>query len=1066
MALTVENFSDIIARPNVDAIFALQISGLPYIFSNWRAPQRWTITSAVELDGETYDWLPILNVDKNFASVSTKVEPKAGLGDCGNLSFSLKLPGNQKATLGNELLDILTNAVFRSDGKYSMSLTSELDVDDTGAKVLEFYKQPYPTAGDVSDFLYLGTETIKINSVSSVSSNSISANISRGAFKSQKRYHTGAILGGDKANGGGYIVADYPLVLEGRIARLYMIPGEFSRLNKTWTFRPYSATFTSSGSNKLIYAGIVDGVSEDITAATVRTSSIDRLLEGDIIANPLELDLAGFIGNSAQREFYIGDHNKYLNIEIDQTENAVNPMLVIRDFSALSVGDTFNIGSFVFECVSGTPDYLAGEFNKEVSVIGTYSQIAYAINQQTGVSATFYVCFAVAGNYGVTLVYSFSDTANAPGTYALSSSDSTAISFTADDLEGSRYLTFTDLEIVKSDNDDGLSPFSAVPEGRYTDRELSQFLCDTLASVLRNPFTFSGGFLLEFTSDTDFRYTLNLTTNPFDITKSWKVRFYPQWGNNTSFIKDLGFTSDTAVELTSVSTSPGVFFAKADKKPAKFRWPKGSLIKPNRIYVKAARDQYTEDNFTVSDWEDDEGNSILPHAYIKDVGIIKFSSYNIAGGYLDGVEAATFNLGGKDEVYIEDTGFDDAETTAKIQRVIALPNTSIQRAFLYLMLGGSGVGNTNHADFDKGWRGAGLNIDADLIDVSTFLSSSPVIRDQIVWMKGDDVRKFIEPELVSSQLQIVCSLGEMYLIEMKPIIESVDTVIHVIDSSKIVTLNNRPYAVDRQTNRIINAVNLKSGYDYTSGSFKCEIFARQQDSLNTYGQKQVINIELKSISAVEDAAQINSTVSQQIFALYSRPYGIIELDLGVKESLLYRIGDIVSITHPLIPKTTSAERGIDSLLGRILVQESNFTGEGGKFSSITCVVYDYRGQRYSTWCPSCKVNVTAGPTYTAVDHTYSETTDATDLSYFIDEMYVNCFELTDMTNKLERRITSISGNVLTFNSAPPTTDFVMTYPEHDSANISSTQKKFVYFGDATNTLDLYGSGVVSAFSYI
>jgi len=1059
---TVIPFADLLTRPNVDAIFALQISGLPYIFSNWRAPQRWTITSAVNLDGEVYDWLPILNLGKDFAQVSTKVEPKAGLGDCGNLSFSLKLPGTQKATLGNDLLSILTNAVFRTDGKNSMSLTSELDVDDTGAKVLSFYSQPYPTSGDVPDFLYFGTETITVNSVSSVSATQISANISRGTFKSQRRYHTGAINGGDKANGGGYIVADYPLVLEGRIARLWMIPGEFSRENTTWSFRPHAVSFTSDGSNKLIYAGIVDGVAEDVTYATVRTSSIDRLLEGDIIANPLELDLAGFIGNSAQRTFYIGDHNKYLNIEIDQTENAVNPLLVIRSFAALGVGDTFSIGSNVFTCVAAAPATF--QFVKAANVISTYYNIALAINTAIGVGTSPYICQASSGLYGVHLYYSNDIDASPSSSYDLTSSDSTAITFSAPTLEETRFLTYTNLELVRSDNDDGESPFSPVTAGRYTDREISQFLCDTLASVMSHPFTFSGGFVLDFTSDTEFRYTLNLTTEPFIVTRGWKVRLYPHWGNNTSFIKDLGFTSEGAVECTGAEGSPGFFTAKADKKPAKFRWPKGNLAKPDRIYVKPARDQYTEDNFIVSDWLDDEGNSILPHAYIKDVGIIKFTTYDVASGYLSGVEAAEFNLGTKEEVYIEDTGFEEAETEAKIQRVVALPNTSVQRAFLYLLLGGSGVGNTNHATYDKGWRGAGLNIPSDLIDVTSFTSTQRVIRDQIVWMKGDDVRKFIEPELVSSQLQLVCSLGELYMIEIQPIIEASDTAVHTIDSSKIVTLNSRPYAIDRQTNRVINAMNIKAGYSYSSGKFNLEVFNRQQDSINTYGQKQIISLELKSISSNEDANQTVANISQSIFALYSRPYAIIELDLAVKESLLYRIGDIVSITHPHIPKPTSAERGIEGVLGRILVQESNFTGESGKFSSITVVVYDYRGQRYSQWTPSCRVNVTAGPTYTAVDHTYSNAADASDLSYFLDEMWVNCHDYQDPTSFVTRRITSITGNVLTFNAAMTGNDFAMVYPDYDYANTSDTQRKYIYFGDASNTLDTY-TDTVSAFSF-
>ena len=43
-------------------------------------------------------------------------------------------------------------------------------------------------------------------------------------------------------------------------------------------------------------------------------------------------------------------------------------------------------------------------------------------------------------------------------------------------------------------------------------------------------------------------------------------------------------------------------------------------------------------------------------------------------------------------------------------------------------------------------------------------------------------------------------------------------------------------------------------------------------------------------------------------------------------------------------------------------------------------------------------------------------------------------------------------------------DFVMVYPDYDSANTSDTQRKYIYFGDASNTLDT-DTGTLSAFSF-
>jgi hypothetical protein len=1075
------DFSEYLGRAHMDAIYVLRLSGIPYLFSTAPIPSRWATFDggelAAEIDGETYRWRKILRPGDSFGAIGTRIEPKGGVGQSGGCDFDLVATGYQSSGQEDDtLLSLLLSSLGRADGRAAASLAADFPADDSGAGIpLVMVANPW-SGSTASRIIYMGTETILATSVSASTATTLTSTVTRGRYGSQAQSHTGTIRDGGAVTGGAIYIADYPLTLVGRIAELWCCPGEFRRDGTgAWTFCPHGASLDDAA-NRIVYAGVVDGHSEDGGCVTIRTSSLDQLLRGSIMRDTPTVTAR--TDTSWRDTVYIGAHNWWLHLDLE-VDGAVNyPILHISDNADLTAGDTITIGSDTF--IAGTDWSIGG------SIAVSYVNIANAINAGAGFPLKY---SALATGTGVE-VRAQATSATSPTATTLSVTVATpgAITITTDtdgdgvaDLQPIGVWQILGQRLRRSQNADGQAPFADVPDGLYRISDVASYVSDTMAEVLPPPYALAVALAYEANATAEGgRVVMTTIFSPPRQGNRARIVWITEQGSRQSFLRDLGFT-EPEFEMAGGERDDDQVArrqAVANRAPAALRIPAFPFDPPPRIFVNG-RDQWTADWLLSAGWEDDDGDVILPHIFSKDVGLLVVQGFSydpLEGNSLTGISRSSTALGSQnlEEIYIE---YSDTEPkVVEFSRVVALPNVSAARMMLYLLLGGSGY-STNDATWDQGWPGCGLHIPARLVALADWTAldlSRPEKRDGWVWVQRDDARKILDEELKASQLQIVSDLGQLRLVAMDVPLEASPMTRRVVGPEQTATDPSKGIGFDRQPNRIVNVVRVKGGWDARTGEWGLEQTNRQQDSIGTWGEMQAVDVELRGLSAIGDAEAKGRAIAQRIFGLYARPYALIEVDLADKAVWLWGIGDEVLLTHPMVPHPTLPRRGCTSMLCRIVNKEARFAGGGKAFATLTLQSYALAGQRYSTWGPSARLVYSGTANTWKVEEAIfgAGVGGVLDSDYFQVGDAVKTMRLGDASSAPTARTiatrTGTSPNVLlTFSAALSGSSgqrYVLWYADHDSAAIGDAQLLYAYMSDFSGSLDL-ASGSAQAFRY-
>lgn len=856
-------------------------------------------------------------------------------------------------------------------------------------------------------------------------------------------------------------IADYPLTLVGRVAELWCVPGEFRRGG----FYPHGATL-ADGANRIVYAGIVDGHSEDGATVTIRTSSLDQYLKGAVLRDAPTVTARTDTG--WRETCYIGAHNWWVHLDLEVDGSVNYPLIYIPDNSALTAGDTITIGADSF--VAGT-DWTIG-----ANLLVTINNIVAAINAGAGFPTSY-----SALSIGITIEVRAGTSVGQPGSVPLTFTvtNAGAITSGSDTLLPTSIRQLLGARLRRSTNADGAAPFEDVPEGLYNQRTLGNYLTDTMTEWLPKPLELvvSLSFVANATTEGG-RCVMKNTLTPSRQGRAARIVWITERQDQHSFLRDLGWT-EPEFEIPRAEDPENTFEAIANRASAALRIPAFPYAPPARIYI-SNRDGWSAAWFTSGGWEDDDGDVILPHVHNKDVGllVVQGVASDAGGTYLSSISRASSALGSqnKEEIYIE---FSDTEPkTLDFTRVVALPNVSANRMMLYLMLGGSGYG-TNHATWDQGWPGCGLHIPARLVadaDWTALDLARPEPRDGWVWVPKDDARKVLDEELKATQQQIVSDLGQLRLVAMDVPLEAAPLPRRIIGPEQTVTDPDKGVGVDRQPNRIVNVVNVKGGWDARTGAFDLlDQINRQQDSIGTWGEQQAISVELRGLSGLGDAQAKGRAVAQRIFGLYARPYALVEVDLAPRAAWLWAIGDEVELTHPWVPHPTLPRRGCTSMLCRIVNKVPRFGGSSGKaFVTVTLQSYALAGQRYSIWGPSVQLLYSGtANTWSVVEDTYgNEVNGVADSDYFEVGDAVKTMRLGDSSSApVTRTIATKTGAVgfveLTFSAAlagSASQRYVMWYADHDHADTTDAQRLYAYMSDFGGALTL-PAGSAPAFRY-
>lgn len=1066
-------FADYVALPHMEAIYVLRISGLPYLFSNANLPARWGGPTVHIYDGEDYTWLPILSPSDGFAAVGTRIEPKGGVGQSGGCEFELVATGYQSEGLQDDtLLSILLASVGRADGKLAASLAADIPADLDGAgSTLDMIVNPWfgATAPRV---LYVGTETLDMSTYTSNAATSLTATLTRGRFGSWAQTHTGTVRDGAVVQGGAMYLADYPLTLVGRIAELWCCPGEFRRDSTGRpTFYPHGQSLADAA-NQIIYAGVVDGHGEDGAVVSIRTSSLDQLLRGSVLRDVPTALLRTDTGY--RTTCYIGPHNWWLHLDLELDGTVNWPILYIPDNSALTAGDSITIGSTTL--IAGTHWAIAA------NSFLTLSNIIAAMLASAGYTGGFFVPYFV--STGIEVQAGRATAGNPSGTaFTVTTTNPDALMIAPDTgtLAAGSGRQFLGQRLRRSQNGDGAAPFEDVPEALYTYGTLSSYITDTLAELQPASLQLQAALYYAPTATAEAgRVVMTLAIAPARVGNAARVVWLTVRGDKESFLRDLGW-SGLEFEMVREDTNPdGLWEAVADRGPAALRIPASPRPIPRRIYIQNLN-QWGAQWLLAAGWEDDEANVQDVFVSIKDAGLVQVGGLVqgdlYEGSYLSVCERAPTVLGSQntEEIYVE---YSDTEPpVVEVSRVVALPFTSANRMMLYMLLGGTGYG-VNDATWDQGWPGSGLGIPARLVEIGDWTdldAERPERRDGWVWTAKDDSRKLLDEELKATQQQIVSDLGKLRLVAMDVPLEAIPRTRRTVGPEQTVT-EDKGVGFDRQPNRIVNVVRVKGGWDARDGKYLLEQDNRQQDSIGTWGEQQAIEVELRGLSAVGDAAAKGRAIAQRIFGLYARPYALVEVDVAMKEAWLWGIGDEVLLSHPWVPNPTLPRRGCTDMLCRIVNKEARFAGGNSKsFVTLTLMSYALAGQRYSAWGPSAQLIYSGtANTWTVVEDVYGPDrvrgfadSDYFQLGYGIKTMRLGDSSASPVTRTIATRTGSIGSVKLTFSAAlsgSASQRYVMWYADHDSATLADEQLMFTFMSGFGGTLAL-PSGTAPAFFY-
>lgn len=1055
-------FSTYLQRPDMSAIFVLRISGIPLLFSNAKIPTRWSSTNTLTYNGEDYTWVPALDISEGVSVSTTKIEPKGGVGQSTGMDFNIVTVGYQSGSYETDpTLSVLLNNTNRTDSRYVASLKANLDADVSGPGTdLFFIYNPWESSG--IDFLYLGTETIKIESITNNKADNIESTVTRGCFGSMPQDHIGEVYDATSVQGGNMYVADYPLTMEGRYAELWMVPGEFhTDANGKPFFIPFADGLADSD-NQLVYAGLVDGTHEDGMIVTFRTSSLDQMIKGNVMAMCPTAKI-----NAARKieRFYLGPHNWWISFDIQTDSYTFAPVIAAKSHTDITAGDTITI--------CGIPIIEGTHWNKLGDLPAAYGSIVAAINAHV-VLNTLVSAFLVDGvisvhprSYlGATNTITFTQTV-AGNLYSSSSN-----------FEGQNGFYFLNVRLVKSDNNDGQAPYSDVIEAEYSLSQLEQILKDTINSRIPPPIRVTGIFTYGANEGDKPLVEFAGSIQPAIIGKVSTLTFITQQGSYSSFLRDLGFTDlEYTADKDSNDDYAQFFKVSASRSPAVLRIPSEEFMAPQRIYLDDV-DKFARDNFAIAaGWKDRFDVDIPKFMRIKEVGIFNFDSMTTSAygqRYLTSVTRASTSYGytKPEEYYLEANQSDDKQI--EVERLMALSGQTSNISMLYIML--SSARGTNHAKYDRGWPGCGLGIPARFVDTASFERLNTEygqVRDTFLILPNDAARTIMDEELKSTQQQIVADLGKIYLTEMMPTLEGIPKTTITVDPSSTTTNPDRGIGVDRQTNRIVNIVEVNGAYDYNEEKYYLNQINRKQDSIGTWGQKEKVVINLRGLANTVDGESRGKAIAQQLFAIYSQPYAIIDVDIAVKDAWLYRLGDEVLLSHPLLPHPTEPRRSAENLPCKIVGKKMNFFGSEKEFVTLNLMSWALFGNRYTIWAPSALLTYGGSPAVwniseadfgNLVNGVY--TSDYFQIGYRVRSHPVGSASIIHTATIVNRTGTPPGVVQITLSSSPGSTfNRIMTYGLYSDGSLHDDQRKVAYMSEYLGTLQK-SSGTDPAFKYL
>lgn len=283
----------------------------------------------------------------------------------------------------------------------------------------------------------------------------------------------------------------------------------------------------------------------------------------------------------------------------------------------------------------------------------------------------------------------------------------------------------------------------------------------------------------------------------------------------------------------------------------------------------------------------------------------------------------------------------DHDAGATVSEIFPIQGNPIDLALRFWTSTGLG----SNGSYDVYTEEKGLGIDVGLFDISSFESErddyfSGINFRFLIQETLNDVKTWIETEILrplSAHLKIRGD-GTVALSVNRPALPTEATATFDKDN-----VDDYP-AWDHNLRSVINQITINSDFEVVSGEFKRQSIYLDATSISENGEARVFAMDQKGIHDDLGGVTIIEDLESRIRLRFGDPAPQIKIVAQV-EQLLSEVGDIVYLSHPLLPDLSTGLRGIELRQFQIIKRDADYlngkmtytltdTNRSGKFCVI------------------------------------------------------------------------------------------------------------------------------------
>jgi len=354
------------------------------------------------------------------------------------------------------------------------------------------------------------------------------------------------------------------------------------------------------------------------------------------------------------------------------------------------------------------------------------------------------------------------------------------------------------------------------------------------------------------------------------------------------------------------------------------------------------------------------------------------------------------------------------------------------------------TGAGTNGDYDTLDAANGLGIDEDYINVSSIES----IRDR--WFPGPSIsmsftitkrvqaKAWLEKEIykILNVYPTIDADGKFNIRPFKPPLPEADTV-QSFDEDNIIGLPT----YDFNLKDLINEVECKYDWDSVDEEFDTEDFYIESTSLNNRGPgKSPLVLESKGLTTALGGGDFLATRKAKVFERYATPPPRISISTWFSQWLT-EAGDVVPLTHSLLPDIENGTRGISNV--RMEVINRTIDWRRGKVK-IELLETGFESAPYCQISPSMTV-------VTGVSNTQF-TVSSADAAKFSAGQEIAMHYPNMVVQSAAVTITDITGTTITVDTlgATPSAGWIAQYAVYDSC--TTAQKYYWFASDGSDEL--------------